>query len=135
MSTVNKVILVGNVGNDPEIRYMPSGSAVGNLSVATSEKWKDKQTGQQQEKTEWHKLIVFGKLADVFGQYVKKGDKIYIEGSLATRKWQDQSGHDRWTTEIKVSALQILRSPNQKDGGSEGGYQKNSNEFDQDIPF
>ena len=106
----NKVILVGNLGNDPETRFMPSGSAVTNITVATSESWKDKQTGQQQERTEWHKVAFFGKLAEIAGEYLKKGSKVYIEGSLRTRKWQGQDGQDRYTTEIVASEMQMLDS-------------------------
>ncbi len=99
---VNKVILIGNVGSDPETRYLPSGNAVTNITLATSESWKDKQTGQQQERTEWHRVVFFGKLAEIAGEHLRKGSQIYVEGSLRTRKWQDQSGQDRYTTEIVV---------------------------------
>ncbi|NAW57936.1 MULTISPECIES: single-stranded DNA-binding protein [unclassified Vibrio] len=102
---VNKVILVGNLGNDPEIRYMPSGGAVANITVATSETWRDKATGEQREKTEWHRVALFGKLAEVAGEYLRKGSQVYIEGQLQTRKWQDQSGQDRYTTEIVVQGF------------------------------
>lgn len=108
--SVNKVILVGNLGDDPETRYMPSGGAVTNISIATSESWKDKQTGQPQERTEWHRVVFFNKLAEIVGEYLKKGSKIYVEGSLRTRKWQDQSGQDRYTTEIVASEMQMLDS-------------------------
>ena len=97
---VNKVILVGNLGNDPEMRYMPSGGAVANLSVATSESWKDKNSGEMVEKTEWHRVVMFNRLAEIAGEYLRKGSKIYVEGRLQTRKWQDQNGMDRYTTEI-----------------------------------
>ena len=110
---INKVILVGNLGQDPEIRYMPNGNAVANISVATSETWKDKQTGESKDKTEWHKVVIFGKLAEIAGEYLKKGSQVYIEGQLQTRKWQDQSGIDHYTTEIVVNnggALQMLGS-------------------------
>ena len=110
---INKVILVGNLGQDPEIRYMPNGNAVANISVATSETWKDKQTGESKDKTEWHKVVILGKLAEIAGEYLKKGSQVYIEGQLQTRKWQDQSGIDRYTTEIVVNiggTLQILGS-------------------------
>lgn len=113
---INKVILVGNLGQDPEIRYMPNGNAVANFSVATSESWKDKQTGESRDRTEWHRVVVFGKLAEITGEYVKKGTQVYIEGQLQTRKWQDQSGTDRYTTEVVVNtvggSLQILGSRN-----------------------
>lgn len=105
---VNKVILVGNLGGDPEVRYQPSGNAVTNITVATSESWKDKQTGQQQERVEWHKVVMFNKLAEISGEYLRKGSKVYIDGSLRTRKWQDQSGQDRFTTEIVASEMQML---------------------------
>ncbi|MBI6549831.1 single-stranded DNA-binding protein [Xenorhabdus lircayensis] len=100
---VNKVILVGNLGQDPEVRYMPNGGAVANITLATSESWRDKQTGEMREKTEWHRVVLFGKLAEVAGEYLRKGSQVYIEGSLQTRKWQDQSGQDRYTTEIVVN--------------------------------
>lgn len=99
---VNKMILMGNLGQDPEVRYMPSGGAVANLSIATSETWKDKSTGEQKEKTEWHRVSIFGKLAEIAGEYLRKGSTVYIEGQLQTRKWQDQNGQDRYTTEIIV---------------------------------
>ncbi len=116
---VNKVILIGNLGGDPEVRYTPNGSAVTNLSIATSESWRDKQTGQQQERTEWHRVVMFGKLAEIAGQYLRKGSKVYIEGKLQTRKWQDQQGQDRYTTEIVVDIngqMQMLDS--RQDGGN-----------------
>src|SRR5690606_12831858 len=99
---INKVILVGNVGQDPEVKYMPSGGAVTNISVATSESWKDKNTGQPQERTEWHRVVFFGKLAEIAGEYLRKGSQVYIEGALRTRKWQAQDGTDRYSTEIVV---------------------------------
>lgn len=102
---VNKVILVGNLGGDPEVRYMPSGGAVANITVATSESWRDKATGEQREKTEWHRVALFGKLAEVAGEYLRKGSQVYIEGQLQTRKWQDQSGQDRYTTEVVVQGF------------------------------
>jgi len=112
---INKVILVGNLGNDPEVRYMPSGSAVANITVATTRSWKDKQTGQQQEETEWHRVSFFGRLAEVVGEYLKKGSQVYIEGRLRTRKWQDKTtGADRYTTEIVANEMQML-------GGRAGG--------------
>ena len=110
MSGVNKVIIVGRLGNDPEMKYMPNGNAVTNVSIATSEKWKDKATGQPMEKTEWHRAVFFNKLAEVAGQYLKKGGMVYVEGSLATRKWQGQDGQDRYTTEIKALQMQMLDS-------------------------
>ncbi|MFT6790852.1 MAG: single-strand DNA-binding protein [Cellvibrionaceae bacterium] len=105
---INKVILVGNLGQDPEVRYLPSGAAVTNISIATTESWKDKQTGQQQDRTEWHRVVFFNRLAEIAGEYLKKGSQIYLEGKLQTRKWQDQGGQDRYTTEIVGSELQML---------------------------
>lgn len=102
---INKVILVGNLGADPEIRYLPSGGAVANITIATSESWRDKATGEQREKTEWHRVALFGKLAEVAGEYLRKGSQVYIEGQLQTRKWQDQSGQDRFTTEVVVQGF------------------------------
>lgn len=110
---INKVILIGNLGQDPEIRYMPNGGAVANITLATSESWRDKQTNEIREKTEWHRVVIFGKLAEIAGEYLKKGSQVYIEGSLQTRKWQDQSGQDRYTTEVVVNVggtLQMLGS-------------------------
>ncbi len=107
---VNKVILIGNLGADPEVRYMPSGGAVTNVSLATSDIWKDKNTGEPQERTEWHRVVFFNRLAEVVGEYLKKGSKIYVEGSLRTRKWQGQDGQDRYTTEIVANEMQMLDS-------------------------
>jgi single-strand DNA-binding protein len=107
---INKVILIGNCGADPEQRVMPNGNAVTNINLATSESWKDKNTGQQQERTEWHRVVFFNRLAEIAGQYLQKGSKVYIEGSLRVRKWQDQSGQDRYTTEIVASEMQMLDS-------------------------
>jgi single-strand DNA-binding protein len=115
---VNKVIIVGNCGQDPETRFMPSGGAVTNLSIATSESWKDKNTGDQQERTEWHRVTFYNRLAEIAGEYVKKGSKLYVEGSLRTRKWQAQDGQDRYTTEIIASEMQMLDTR----GGGQGGY-------------
>ncbi|ANG64755.1 single-stranded DNA-binding protein [Marinobacterium aestuarii] len=114
---VNKVILVGNLGGDPEVRYMPSGNAVTNVTLATSESWKDKNTGQMQERTEWHRVVFFNKLAEIAGEYLRKGSQVYVEGALRTRKWQDQSGQDKYTTEIVASEMQMLGGR----GGSGGG--------------
>lgn len=114
---VNKVILIGNLGQDPEVRYMPNGGAVTNITLATSESWRDKQTGEMKEKTEWHRVVIFGKLAEIAGEYLKKGSQVYIEGALQTRKWQDQSGQERYTTEVVVNiggSMQML-------GGRSGG--------------
>ena len=105
---INKVILVGNIGADPEVRYMPSGQAVANVTLATSESWKDKQTGQNQERTEWHRVVFYNRLAEIVGEYLRKGAKLYVEGSLKTRKWQDKTGADRYTTEIVASEMQML---------------------------
>jgi single-strand DNA-binding protein len=105
---INKVILVGNIGKDPEVRYTASGSAITNISVATSESWRDKTSGEQQERTEWHKVVFFNRLAEIAGEYLKKGSQVYVEGSLRTRKWQDQSGQDRYTTEIVANEMQML---------------------------
>ena len=107
---VNKVILVGNLGASPEIRYMPSGSAVANIRIATSESWKDKQSGESQERTEWHRVTLYNRLGEIANEYLKKGSKVYIEGSLRTNKWQDQNGNDRYTTEIIASSMQMLDS-------------------------
>ncbi|MBR9793334.1 MAG: single-stranded DNA-binding protein [Gammaproteobacteria bacterium] len=120
---VNKVILVGNLGNDPEVRYMPNGNAVANLSLATSESWKDQQ-GQMQERTEWHRLTMYRRLAEIAGEYLKKGSQIYVEGKLQTRKWQDQQGQDRYTTEIIVDQMQMLGGREGGQGGQGGGYQQ-----------
>ncbi|MCP4996431.1 MAG: single-stranded DNA-binding protein, partial [Gammaproteobacteria bacterium] len=118
---VNKVILIGNLGKDPDVRYMPNGNAVANVTIATSESWKDKNTGEQQERTEWHRVVFFRRLAEVVGEYVKKGSKIYVEGRLQTRKWQDQGGQDRYTTEIVADQMQMLDSRGAGGGGSYGG--------------
>ena len=118
---VNKVILLGNLGKDPEVKYMPNGNAVANITLATSETWNDKSSGEKQEKTEWHRVVFFGKLAEIVGQYLKKGSKIYVEGKLQTRKWQGQDGQDRYTTEIIADEMQML-------GGRAGG---GSSDYDQ----
>ena len=123
---INKVILVGNLGNDPEVRYMPNGNAVANLSLATSESWKDQQ-GQVQERTEWHRLTMYRRLAEIAGEYLKKGSQIYVEGKLQTRKWQDQQGQDRYTTEIIVDQMQMLGGRGGEGGGGNGGYQRPQN--------
>jgi single-strand DNA-binding protein len=115
---INKVILVGNVGVDPDVRYMPNGNAATTLSLATSESWKDKQTGEKQERTEWHRVVCFNRLGEIAGEYVKKGSKLYVEGSLRTRKWQDQQGQERYTTEIIASDIQMLDGR----GASTGDY-------------
>lgn len=157
---INKVILIGNLGQDPEVRYMPSGGTVTNITLATSETWKDKQTGEQKERTEWHRVVFMGKLAEVAGEYLKKGSQVYVEGKLQTRKWQDQSGQERYTTEVLVDSfngvMQMLGGRPQGTGQQQapasqqqGGYgrptqqpaQTNHNyneppmDFDDDIPF
>ncbi|EPQ7202406.1 single-stranded DNA-binding protein [Providencia stuartii] len=149
---VNKVILIGHLGQDPEIRYMPSGGAVANLTLATSESWRDKQTGEMREKTEWHRVVIFGKLAEVAGEYLKKGSQIYVEGSLQTRKWTDQSGQDRYTTEVVVNiggTMQMLggNGGNNQTGSQQPQQQRQSKQqapqyneppmdfSDPDIPF
>lgn len=155
---INKVILIGNLGKDPETRFFPSGGSVANITVATSEGWKDKQTGEQKERTEWHNVVFYNRLAEIVGQYLKKGSKIYIEGSLRTRKWQDKTGVDRYTTEIIANEMQMLDS---RSGGGDGNYDNrrqqnqptsaapmgdqssydqapavgNDSDFDDDIPF
>ncbi|BCO33034.1 single-stranded DNA-binding protein [Thiohalobacter sp. COW1] len=148
---INKVILVGNLGKDPEVRYMPSGGAVANVTLATSDQWKDKQTGEQRERTEWHNVVFYQRLAEIVGEYLKKGSQVYVEGSLRTRKWQDKNGNDRYTTEIIASEMQMLggrggggggsanynsnRAPaaaESQGGGGSGGFDEG---FDDDIPF
>jgi single-strand DNA-binding protein len=153
---VNKVILIGNLGQDPEVRYMPNGNAVTNITLATSESWKDRETGQPQERTEWHRVVFFRRLAEIAGEYLHKGSQVYIEGKLQTRKWQDQSGADRYTTEIVANEMQILGgrggsaqampdmgadtnsysdespAPKSKSSAAAGGL---SDDFDDDIPF
>lgn len=127
MRGVNKVILIGNLGRDPEVRYLPSGGAVANVTIATSEVWRDKNTGQQQEQTEWHRVVFYGKLAEIAGEYLKKGSKVYVEGSLHTRKWQDkQTGQDRYSTEIKANNMQMLDSRGQGGGGQGAGFEGGS---------
>lgn len=132
---INKVILIGNLGGDPETRAMPNGTAVANLSIATSETWKDKQTGEKKERTEWHKVAMFGRTAEIAGEYLRKGSKIYIEGRLRTRKWQDKQGNDRWTTEIVADSLQMLGDGKQKTQASQPQAQPDAPQFDDDIPF
>lgn len=154
MASVNKVILIGNLGRDPEMRYMPSGDAMANLNLATTDTWKDKN-GEKQEKTEWHRVVMFGKQAEIAGEYLKKGSQVYIEGRLQTRKWTDKEGHERYTTEIVADRMQMLGS---RSGGSErmaqpadddapraaaappkkpadGGKGGNFDDLDDDIPF
>lgn len=128
MSGVNKVILIGRVGKDPETRYMPNGEAVSNLTLATSEKWKDKGTGEQKELTEWHRLVFFNKTAEVVGEYVKKGSLIYVEGKLQTRKWTNNDGVDQYTTEIKCHNIQMLDSKTGNQNNQQNNQQSNQNQ-------
>ena len=135
---VNKVILVGYVGQEPDVKATQGGSQVVNLSIATSETWNDKQSGQKQERTEWHRVVFFGKLAEIVSSYVNKGSKLYVEGSLRTRKWQDNNGQDRYTTEIVGSEMQMLDSRGQSGQSSQAVQQPSQGEanvFDDDIPF
>jgi single-strand DNA-binding protein len=154
---INKVILVGNLGQDPETRYMPSGGAVTNITLATNESWKDKQTGEQKDRTEWHKVAMFNRLAEIAAEYLRKGSQVYIEGKLRTRKWQDRDGNDRYTTEVIADEMQMLGGRGgggggggsfSSGGGSNGGSGGGSNapsgggqsappadDFDDDIPF
>ncbi len=153
---INKAIVVGNLGRDPEVRYSANGTAITNVTVATSDVWKDKQTGENQERTEWHRIVFFGRLAEVAGEYLKKGSQIYVEGRLQTRKWQDQSGQDRYTTEIVANEMQMLggrggggepayqdvsgggrRAPARESsgGGGGGGGSAGFDDLDDDIPF
>ncbi len=145
---VNKVIIVGNLGQDPEVRYLPNGGAVANITLATSESWRDKQSGETKEKTEWHRVVLFGKLAEVAGEYLRKGSQVYIEGKLTTRKWTDQAGVEKYTTEIHVNVGGTMQMLGGKQEGSQQSKpqkkqqqssQAPSNEppmdFDDDIPF
>lgn len=151
---VNKVILIGNLGQDPEVKYLPNGGAVANVTLATSESWKDKNTGEQKENTEWHRLVFFRRLAEIAGEYLRKGSKVYIEGKLQTRKWQDKGGVDHWTTEVVVNEMQMLDGrPAGSEGGQAGGGRTQHpsqtgggapasgapaggvGDFDDDIPF
>ena len=151
MASVNKVILIGNLGRDPETRYMPDGGAVANVSIATTDTWKDKN-GEKQEKTEWHRVAFFGKLAEIAGEYLKKGSQVYVEGRLQTRKWPDKDGQDKYTTEIIADRMQMLGSRQGMGGGDrEGGGERESSrpaakpagkpsgskfdDFEDDIPF
>ena len=159
MASINKVILVGNLGQDPEVKYMPSGGAVTNISIATTDTWKDKATGEKKENTEWHRVVFFNRLAEIVGEYLRKGSQVYIEGNLRTRKWQDQSGADRYSTEIVAREMQMLGSraggssdfsapqqsaPAPQQGGQQQAPSQGSNtppppqnfdNFDDDIPF
>jgi single-strand DNA-binding protein len=144
--SVNKVILIGNLGRDPEVRYMPNGTAVAQMSIATTEAWKDKQSGENQERTEWHRVVMYSRLAEIAGEYLRKGSKVFVEGRMQTRKWQDKtSGQDRFTTEVIADSLQML--DNKVGGGnmdsfsapeksmSEAPQAAPSDSFDDDIPF
>lgn len=142
---INKVILIGNLGADPEVRYMPSGGGVANISLATTDSWKDKQSGEQQERTEWHRVVFFGRLGEIAGEYLKKGSKVYVEGRLQTRKWQDKNGVERYTTEIIGNDMQMLDSRGSNAGFGDSNQQSappqaapagaGMEEFDDDIPF
>lgn len=148
---VNKVILIGNLGRDPEVRYSPNGQAIANVTLATSESWKDKNSGEKQERTEWHRVVFFGRLAEIAGEYLKKGAQIYVEGRLQTRKWQDKDGNDRYTTEVVATEMQMLGprgggagvandSPGLEQGeaaAARSATAKNATgaDFDDDIPF
>lgn len=159
---INKVMIMGNLGADPEVRYMPSGGAVTNIRVATSEVWKDKQSGEKQERTEWHRIVLFNRLGEIAAQYLKKGSRVFVEGSLKTNKWQDQNGNDRYSTDIIASSMQLMDSKGSSGAGASyddegmdaaapagGQYSSNANqkskatatattadeEFDDDIPF
>lgn len=155
MAGVNKAIIIGRLGNDPEMRYMPSGEPVANLSIATSETWNDKNTGEKREKTEWHRVVAYRRTAEIIGQYTRKGSKLYVEGKLQTRKWTDNNGVDRYTTEIIADSVQLLDSRRDDQSGQQGyqqqGYQQQrpqpprhpqdgnppptQDSFDDDIPF
>ncbi len=146
---VNKVILIGNLGADPEVKYMPNGEAVVNMTVATGESWKDKNTGEKVEKTEWHRIVAFRRLAEIISEYLQKGSKVYVEGKLQTRKWQDKEGKDNWTTEIIANEMRMLdsrpseQSQNRSNHGTASQQQQAApeqsvgpnNDFDEDIPF
>jgi single-strand DNA-binding protein len=146
---INKVIIIGNLGADPEVRYMPNGNAVANMTIATSENWKDKQTGELQERTEWHRVVLYNRLAEISGEYLRKGSKVYLEGSLRTRKWQDKTGQERYTTEIHANEIQMLDGKGTGAGGtgqenfqpakpkpqSAAAPQQDIEDFDDDIPF
>jgi len=121
MASVNKVILIGNLGRDPEVRYAPSGSAICNVTIATSRQWKDKTSGEKQEETEWHRVVFYDRLAEIAGEYLKKGRSVYVEGRLKTRKWQDKEGQDRYTTEVIAQEMQLLGSREGMGGGGGGG--------------
>jgi len=134
MSGINKCIIVGNLGKDPEVRFMPNGDAVANITVATSDEWKDKQTGEQKDKTEWHRVVIFGKLAEIAGEYLKKGSKVYLEGKLQTRKWTNQQGQDQYTTEIVLQGFNgVMQMLDGKQQGQQAPAQQ-SGGFQQQAP-
>lgn len=143
MSSLNQAQIIGNLGRDPEIRYTPDGRAVANLNIATSETWKDKDTGEKQERTEWHRVVAFGKLAEIIGEYLKKGRKVFIQGKLQTRKWEDKDGNDRYTTEIVARDMVMLPQssgsgsypPPQGELGQKPDASQADADFDDDIPF
>lgn len=132
MKGINKVIIIGHLGSDPELKHMPSGGAVANVNIATTDGWKDKQSGEKQERTEWHRVVFFQKLAEIVGEYLRKGSQVYVEGRLQTRKWQDKGGQDHYTTEIIANNMQMI-------GGKSAGAVKEpggkTDSFDDDIPF
>lgn len=147
---INKVILIGHLGQDPELRALPSGMSIANLSIATTESWTDKQSGEKKEQTEWHRVTLFGRTAEVAGEYLKKGAQVYIEGKLRTRKWQDKEGKDRWTTDIAGQEMQMIGTPRTDGAANTGGQQRQqaqskpaaaqtapaaNHDFDDDIPF
>ena len=152
---VNKAILVGNLGNDPDMRYTAGGAAVANISIATAESWRDKESGEQQERTEWHRVVAFGRLAEIMGEYLRKGSQVYVEGRIQTRKWTDKEGQDRYTTEIVANELQMLGGRGGSGGGGSTNYESSpqpqqsapapqaaapaapapADDFDDDIPF
>jgi single-strand DNA-binding protein len=138
---INKAILIGHLGADPETRYMPSGSAVTNLRLATTEQWRDKTSGEQQERTEWHNVAMFGRLAEIAAEYLRKGSQVYVEGRLRTRKWQDRDGNDRWTTEIVANEMQMLGGRSGSGAGAPAPAKPAdeaaapASDFDDDIPF
>jgi single-strand DNA-binding protein len=147
---INKAILIGNLGADPEVRYMPTGGAIATVSLATSDSWKDKQTNEMQERTEWHRVVFFNRLAEIVGEYLKKGAKIYVEGRIQTRKWQDKNGQDRYTTEIVASEMQMLDGRGSAIASQDSGYassqqyasapmpestMQSPGDFNDDVPF
>lgn len=142
MASINKVILVGNLGADPETRYMPNGDAVANIRLATTESWKDKASGEKREITEWHRVVLYRKLGEIAGQYLKKGSTVYIEGRIRTRKWQDKEGQDRYTTEIEANEMQMLggkqsgeSAPSQPQRNAQGATKASIGDMDDEIPF